>query len=91
MLNPRNRHLSHRQCGAAIAIIIVIVVLLGIIIIIIAGSKGGGGNTNTPGGGGPCFTYCMGFVELECGTGKWVGGCIGVWDCSAKNGQHPCL
>jgi len=33
----------------------------------------------------------MGLVQLECGSNKAVGACIGAWDCSPPDkGAHVC-
>lgn len=39
---------------------------------------------------GACFTYCVAFIEVECNTGQVIGVCLGVWDCGAGIGEHPC-
>lgn len=30
-----------------------------------------------------CPTYCIAFLEFQCGSNRLIDGCIGVWDCSA--------
>ena len=38
-----------------------------------------------------CYTYCLGFIQFECGTNRPFGLCFGGWDCYDKWGAHLCL
>lgn len=83
-----------KQQGVAIWAIVVTIVVLAVIGVIIAAGSSGGGDNNSGGdsaGNGVCHTYCLGLVQLECGSNKAVGACIGAWDCSPPDkGAHQC-
>lgn len=91
---------DNNQKGFALWGIIVVIVVLAVVAgIIIAGSSGGskGSNDGSSGESGGmaenrvCHTYCMGVVQLECGSNKAVGACLGAWDCSPPDkGDHLC-
>ena len=80
---------KQRGIAAWIVALLVTVAVLAVVGAIVAVSSGGG-----DGGGGEnriCHTYCLGLVELECGSNKAVGACFGAWDCSPPDkGAHAC-
>lgn len=88
--------IRHQKGIGIFGIIVVIVVLVIVAGIIIAASSGGKGDGGDEAGGnndvgGICHTYCMGVIELECGSNAPVGACFGAWDCSPPEvGPHQC-
>ncbi|TNE75868.1 MAG: hypothetical protein EP334_09500 [Gammaproteobacteria bacterium] len=80
--------------GGVVVGIIVTIVVLAVIGAIVAGTSGGGdggGNTGGDDIGGICHSYCLGLVQLECGSNVAVGACFGAWDCSPPDkGAHEC-
>mgnify|MGYP000064516454 CR=1 FL=1 len=86
-----------KQKGVSIWAILGTIAVLTVVGLIIAGTSGGGGDGGNDGGnnGGNdnniCHSYCLGLVELECGSNKAVGACFGAWDCSPPDkGAHEC-
>ncbi len=78
-----------RRAGILPGIIITIIVLaiVGGIIVATSGSGDGDGGDNNR----ICHTYCLGVVQLECGSNKAVRACFGTWDCSPPDkGLHEC-
>ena len=69
----------------AVLATLAVLAVIGVVIAIVAGGGDGGGQ------GRICHTYCLGVVQLECGSNKAVGACFGAWDCSPPDkGAHPC-
>ena len=69
----------------AVLATLAVLAVIGVVIAIVAGGGDGGGQGRT------CHTYCLGVVQLECGSNKAVGACFGAWDCSPPDkGAHPC-
>lgn len=90
---------TENQKGFALWGILVVVVVLAVVGVIVAASSSGdnGSNNGSNGEDGGvaenriCHTNCMGLVQLECGSNKMVGACLGVWDCSPPDkGDHLC-
>jgi len=73
-----------------IVIGIAIVAAIVVILIVTTNQKSEPPPSQVPGGGNTCFTYCIGFVEFQCGDNKLIGPCFGVWDCKAEIGAHEC-
>lgn len=38
-----------------------------------------------------CYTACAGAIQLECGTNRPFGACVGAWGCEDGRGAHLCL
>ena len=38
-----------------------------------------------------CYTSCVGAIQLECGTNRLFGVCVGAWGCGDQRGAHMCL
>lgn len=69
----------------ALLVTVAVLAVIGAVIAVSSGSGDGGGENRT------CHTYCLGLVQLECGSNKAVGACFGAWDCSPPDkGAHPC-
>jgi hypothetical protein len=43
------------------------------------------------GDGTTCYTYCLAFLQIECGTDRLFGICLGGWQCVDQMGGHLCL
>lgn len=85
--------LMKEQPGFAAWPIVVAIAVLVLVGLIIAASQSGKDTTppsQAPGAANTCFTYCLGFVELQCGDNEVIGACLGVWDCKAQIGAHEC-
>ena len=88
----RNIPYSQNKISAAVSPIIIGVIVVVVIVVVVAvvawqngkDSKRADGNQET------CFSYCVGLAEFECGSGKFIGGCLGVFGCNEQVDEHPC-
>lgn len=78
-------HASHHRGVAwwVVVVAVAVVIIAGVLVEVASNSGDDDTNAGDDGGNNLCPSYCLGFVELECGSNKLVGGCFGVWDCEA--------